>query len=353
MLVIDSDDDNGGQQIMAATFTEREPYERGFAEIFDRMIAPKFDDLEIERLELYRERRRRLIITIVGTTLVAVLLTIVVATLPSGSLKKIADFVVFIVVLPTLLAGYGGYHWIKKIQAGHRESLRGVIVEAVCEFFGDLEYVREPGDRFDHKRFISLGVIGRGSWARCEDLFIGRHRDTDFKMIDAHVQVRSNRSTHTVFDGLLFEIGVPANFSGRVIMGRDGGAVGNALKGFFKDKFGKEKRITFQHAAFEERYAVYASDPDEAYRLVTPGLCDTMVALADAHDEKSLGAAFVDGAFLLAVPVSGDLFEPGSIKLSVHDCEDDIHTFLEQLTTAHRVIGYLHGDHREAGEDGP
>ena len=87
-------------------------------------------------------------------------------------------------------------------------------------------------------------------------------------MIDAHVQVRRKRSTDTVFDGLLFEIDVPANFSGRLIMGRDGGAVGNALKGFFKDKFGKEKRVQFDHAAFEERYEVYARDPDEAYRLM-------------------------------------------------------------------------------------
>ena len=69
---------------MAASFTEREPYEKGFAEIFDRMIAPKFDDLENERVELYGKRRRRMLIAIAGTALLAIVLTIVVATLPGG-----------------------------------------------------------------------------------------------------------------------------------------------------------------------------------------------------------------------------------------------------------------------------
>ncbi len=72
-----------------------------------------------------------------------------------------------------------------------------------------------------------------------------------------------------------------------------------------------------------------------------------MLALADAYDATSLGAAFVDGVFLLAVPVAGDLFEPGSIKRSVYDCEADIHEFLKQVTIAHRVIDHLHGNRPE------
>jgi hypothetical protein len=69
-----------------------------------------------------------------------------------------------------------------------------------------------------------------------------------------------------------------------------------------------------------------------------------MLALAEAHDDKSLGAGFVDGVFLLAVPVDGDLFEPGSVTRSVYECEDDIHKFLKEITIAHRVIDILHGN---------
>ena len=57
---------------MGATFTERDPYEKGFAAVFDRLIAPKLDELETARLELDREHWRRLRIAIVGTTFVLI-----------------------------------------------------------------------------------------------------------------------------------------------------------------------------------------------------------------------------------------------------------------------------------------
>ena len=47
----------------SATFTEREPYERGFAEVFDRDIAPRLDDLEAERVDRFAKRKVRLKIT--------------------------------------------------------------------------------------------------------------------------------------------------------------------------------------------------------------------------------------------------------------------------------------------------
>ena len=166
-------------------------------------------------------------------------------------------------------------------------------------------------------------------------------------MIEAEKTTSGNSPT-TFFNGLLIEIDVPVDFSGRVFMGRDSGVVVNALSGFFRGQFGKDARVKFDHAAFEEVYEVYASDHDEVYQLVTPSLCDAMVALANTYAETT--AAFVDGVFLLAVPVAGDLFEAGSVESSVYDCEDDIHAFLRQVTVAHRIIDHLHGDHREAGE---
>lgn len=42
---------------MAPRFTEREPYERGFGEVFDRDIAPRLDDLEAERIERFPSAR--------------------------------------------------------------------------------------------------------------------------------------------------------------------------------------------------------------------------------------------------------------------------------------------------------
>ena len=336
-------------------FTENEPYEKGFAEVFDQQIAPELEDLERERLALYRKRQRRLTITIVVTAvfaLVAAVLSVVTwGHLPQTwgilTMDQPVSWPLFF-AFPVLIPPAIGYVCISKLGVAHGEALRGIVVAAACSFFGDLEYFREPGDRFDRERFTKLGVTPMGRWSRFEDLFVGRYRDTDFKIVDAAVYQGSGQgSGRIVFDGLLFEIGVPIEFSGRILIGRDEGQVANALKGFFKDRFGNESRVQFADAAFEDRFAVYASDTSEAMRLVSPRFCKNLLALADAYSGKSLGAAFVDGVFLLAVPVPGNLFEPGSIKQSVYDCEDDIHELLKEITVAHRVIEYLHGEYPE------
>ncbi len=324
------------------TFTEREPYEKGFADVFARDIAPKLDDLERERLAIYQKRRNRIIIACVGYAVAAAPLIAVFNIIdftPDSTVKDVMFIgtMIFLLATPLFLI-----HWVCKLDVVHDVALRDAIVPAICRFLGDLDYQRDPGERFDWQRFSDLGVVA-GETKRFEDLFAGRHRGTAFKMVDALFRVGGG-SASTSFDGLLFEIDVPVTFGGRVIIGRDKGRIGNTLKGFFKDKFGKESRIQFPDAAFEERYAVYASDSDEAMRLVSPGFCKNLVTLAEAYSEKSLGAAFVDGVFLLALPVEGDLFEIGSIKRSVYDCEEDIHEFLKQLTIAPRIIDYLHGD---------
>ena len=56
-----------------AEFTERGPYEKGFAAVFAREIAPKLGDLEDERLELFNQRGVRLLVTIAATVLCAII----------------------------------------------------------------------------------------------------------------------------------------------------------------------------------------------------------------------------------------------------------------------------------------
>ena len=315
-------------------FVEREPYEKGFAEIFEREIVPKLHDAEQNRLELLRQIKQRIIVALIA------LAGIVVA----------AVFLIFLglpwnySVLLVLAAGYFGWTWASSPRKKHQSELRGIIVGPACHFLGNLEYTREPGKRFDYKLFGDLGVIGSYQSASVEDLFVGHHRDTGFKMVEGRFTKGSRSGTTTVFDGLLFEIEVPITFAGRILIGRDHGRLGNALAGVFKGTTRGVERVTFDHPEFEKRYAAYSDDPAEARQVMAPAFLDTMVALADTYKEKSLGAAFADGVFLLAVPVKGDLFEPGSVRQSVYDCEEDIHEFLKDVTIAHNVIDFLHGD---------
>ncbi len=322
------------------TFTERESHEAGFAAIFEREIAPKLAAVDERRLALRQRRKQRIIVTVAAAAAAAVIAVAVNLLLIAKPGFGIA-FGIWIV----MMVGGGGYWWVSLLEKRYREILREVIIGPTCRFLGNLEYSRKPGDRFDHLKFTKLGLIGgHGSKKRVEDLFVGRHRGTDFKMVEISITSSNKHGRSTIFNGLLFEIAAPFEFSCRVIIGRDSGPIGNALGGFFKRTFAKQERVKFDHAVFEQRYEVYSDSPEEAYRLVTPGFCKTMVDLAEAYEEDSLSAAFVDNAFLLALPIAGNLFELGSIKRPAHECEQDIHDFMQSITIAHDVIDYLHGD---------
>ena len=137
---------------------------------------------------------------------------------------------------------------------------------------------------------------------------------------------------------------MPTRFSCRVLISREHGKLGNAVAGFFKGMMRGVERVAFDDPEFERRYEVYADDPAAARELMVPAFLETMVALADIHGKKLLGAAFADGDFLLAIPMKRDLFEPDSVRQSVFDCQGDIHEFLDQVTIPYRVVDHLHGD---------
>ena len=342
---------SGIPMIAEPTFTERGHYEKGFAEVFEREIAPKLDEAEQRRLERVRRTKLRIVYGIgialgVLAVLIALLLMSMRSDMQIDALFALSAIILFFIVLVVVFGPVAGFMWVRSQYRQQQSVLRDIIVGPACRFLGDLEYAREPGDRFDPQRFRDLGVIDSYTSSTVEDLFVGHHRDTGFKMVEGHFET-GGQQPRPVFDGLLFEIDVPQKFSGRVLIEGDKGRVGNALAVFFKDTFGNETRVAFDHAAFEEHYEVYASDADDARRLITPGFCDAMIALAETHEKRSLAAAFVDGTFLLAIQMRGNLFEPGSIKRSLYDCEDDIHKFLGEVTIVHRVIDILHSDRPE------
>jgi hypothetical protein len=319
----------------AAGFTEREPFERGFAEVFRREIVPHLDGLERGR----RQARARTLVRL-GAVLAAMVAVVALA----GILLEGA--IVFLFVLVILAIVFGGLI-VRQPARAFGSEVRAVVMPPVCRFFGDMEYRRDAQDAFALHRFAETGVVGRFNRSRLEDLFVGRYRDTGFMMAEAVLRRRSgggrNRSTRTVFRGLLFVIDVPHPFAGRVLLGREHGWLGNKVADWAESLRGLQ-RVPFAHEAFESLYQVYADDPATAQTLLSPPFLDSLVALAEAHRGRALRAAFIDGVFLLSVPMRRDLFEPASIFRPVYTIEADLHRLLLDVTIVHRVIDFLHGD---------
>lgn len=321
----------------AKPFVEREPYEQGFARVFETEIVPRLDELESERLARRRSYYNRLLLSIAAV---------------AGAVLLAAVLFPGLYIIPMLVAVFGAVIAAVVVQQPAKafgDRLRELVMPPVCRFLGDLDYqANAPLDRLGLGRFTRCHIIGSYTSARIDDFFAGRHRDTGFVMAEITVKRRrrsgKNRSNQTVFRGLLFAVDVPVAFSGRVVIGRDAGGIGNKLGGWFLGFFSGLNRVTFPHERFESLYEVYADDPAEAQRLIGPDFAETMVALAEAYKGSALKAAFFEGAFLLAMPMRRNLFKAGSIFQSSYGCADDLRWVLRDITIAHRLIDYLHGE---------
>jgi hypothetical protein len=180
-----------------------------------------------------------------------------------------------------------------------------------------------------------------------DDVFEGRHRDTEFVMAEAGLRYRSGGSksrTRTVFRGVILAIEVPRTVPARILIAREAGAIGNRLKGWLNGFSGLE-RVQLPHPAFEARFEVYSDDRAVARDTVGPGFCDAMVALAEAHVGQAIQGAFRLRWFYLTIPSKrGDQFRLGSLFRSLDGLEEDAHGVLQDLCIAHRVIDTLYGD---------
>ena len=305
-----------------------------FQPIYATQIAPKLEDLERKRRMRRSEAYRRALIS------AALVLALSATTYLLG--EPLAWRVILVVAV-FALSGLAGFIWSVQPASQHREDVCQVVVPPLLAFLGGLEYHRKPTDS-GIDRFRAAGVVASHSRRSTEDLFIGRHRDTGFSMVEARLRRRSNKSAREIFRGLLLDIEVPVDFAGTTLMVRDYGSLVGGLVDYMRKTFAGMERITLDHPDFESRYQAYSNDPAEARRLLARPFLDTMVSLADQAGKAALNGAFHDGRFLLALPIRGDLFEIGKLHHPLDRFEDDVRTLLEQFTIPHRLIDHLHGD---------
>jgi len=303
-----------------------------FDRLYDRQIAPQVAGLEETRLACRKSFFWRLL------TVGAVLLLVFAAS------RIFTGISLEITLLLVALVAVGGFFWLRGPFRKFDSAARDLIMPAVCDLFGEVDYERRPAGYPTLQLFEYVGAVPGFSRSSLEDLFTGRHRNTHYAMVEAKLRTRGKRS-RTVFKGLLFTVSVPQKFSAKVLIGREAGQLLNKLDSWFK-KLADMKPVHFQRNDFEAAYEVYSDDPDEARELLNPSFLDNMLAIAQSHDGR-VRAAFIDGWFLLALKSGKSFFEPVSLFRNTDDLKDRTRSLIDEMLIAHRLIDFLHGERPE------
>ena len=308
---------------------------RSFAEFFAAEIAPRLPTLEAQR----RDRRRNAYARLFGTAFAVVVAALFVAmawhALAGGALLIVGAVV--------------GLFWGRLPASRHQEAVREQVIPPLLRYLGSPDYHRKPGNRFDLERIRRSGIAGAFTRAKLEDLFLGRYRDTEFRLVEARLHRKresGGRKRRTVFAGLLCDVSVPASFASTVLLVGERGTRGDWIAGIMQHNFPAVVPVALDHPAFAERYRVYGDNADEAARLLQPGLLETLLALAEELGDDGLNGAFLEGRFLMAIPQRRDLFEIGRLNRSLEHAEDDLRRLAAEFTIPHRLIDNLHGERK-------
>ena len=313
--------------------------EAEFAAVFRREIAEQLAGLKAQR------QRRVWFMWLAGGGLLVLCWTIAGLALSLGNTSNpdTIDLAVTSVIVGPMFA-IAVYQSANKSFAG---DILTAVMPPLCRLVGNLSYERKPFSPPDPKRFRDLLVVDRFSVSAVEDGFEGCHRNTRFRMAEATLSRIRGRRAVPVFRGLLVAIRVPDAFSGRVVLAKERGVVGNSLAEVFTRRGGLDA-VAFNDPPFEELFEVYADLPSEALRLLNTDLRRTLVELAGhSAGEGARGrfrAAFDGGEFLLALPRRSELFDVGKLGKPLEELESEAGRLLTEMTIPHRLIDYLHGD---------
>lgn len=316
---------------MATVISGADEVATRFEQLFGREVAPR-----LEHLEALRQTQRSRTLRIVGLVAAGELVLLLITTLFGFGLA----FALFSAAGVALV----GFVVVHAMQQTYRNSVRETVMPAICEAIGDLGHTTGSTPNIDLNELEELGVVPGHNRRHIDDVFRGRHRDTDFTMAEVKLRRRGSRnSSRTVFRGLVFAIATPHEIPARILIAKDSGLFGNRIKGWFKS-FDGMQRIGLPHEAFEKRFEIYADQPDVALETVSPAFCENLLALADAHDGAPFQAAFQGPRFYLALPKKGDQFRLGSLFRPSDNLEQEARRVLDDVRRVHRLIDFLHGD---------
>lgn len=186
-----------------------------------------------------------------------------------------------------------------------------VVPRVVAAVGNGLEYSRESS--FDKPQFHAIDLYDSriDEW-KSEDQIAGVLNDIDYTLHEVYAARREKRGkstvTITVFKGHVVVLEFNKHFRGHTIVVPDREA--QLLGGLFgqADTRRSKSLVSLGNAEFENRYAVYSTDDQEAHYLLTPKLMELVLQASDRLG-ADLRLAFYQNYLHVTVPSEHDRFE--------------------------------------------
>ena len=239
-------------------FIEEKEYEKGFKEHYHQHLLPQISEFEKKRQEALEKASRRAKISlpiVLITTPILIFLGIVSTEDGGGGIGGL--------IAPSAIALF----FINSSISAYKNSIKEKIFPNIISFLGDYKYSPKCTDRM--YRYKSSEIIPKYDRESSEDSIYGEYKSVKINLFETNLQQkrRSKNGTHyvTIFKGIVIHLSMHKNFSGKTIVVRDSGKLGNWLK----DKFSTMENVQLEDPKFEKLFEVYSTDQIESRYLLT------------------------------------------------------------------------------------
>jgi hypothetical protein len=316
------------------TFPEEKDYEIGFSDHYNKYLKDKVERFEENRISTLKEARKRLIIWLFYIFFTS----FIVYFLYKNFLELNRDIVAFTTLILVSIGVAAPFFWIFSPIWSYEENIKKEIFPNVLNFFGDFKYHIET--KKSVKEYYATELIPHHDTEIAEDHITGTYKDIKVDLFETKLSKDSdeNSSTtlNTVFDGIIVEVSMNKSFSGKTVVKKDIGTVGN----WFIKKSTSLKKVKLEDPNFEKMFEVYSDDQVEARYLLTVTFIERLKELVENFGGKSIQCCFYNNKLLMMIPIEKDMFEPGSIY-EAEDFIDDSKSLLKELSLIFSIIDTL------------
>lgn len=310
-------------------FIESGEHEKGFTQHFKAKILPLLQGVEEHRLLQYASYKRRFGLAFpicIAIFIGAGLLEVNVGSDEGDWIKMALGLCAMVFV------------WVRVPVFKYKQNVKSQFMPVICAFYGDLSYQVTGNSEVETK--YKGEIFPHFSRQENEDLITGERNGIQLSMHETHLQNRNGKRTVTVFKGLVLDLEFKKSFTGKTILLKDGGTLGNFFTG---EDFKGLKRVQLEDPRFEERFQVFSSDQVEARFVLTTAFMERLLALAELRSKNEGGTVqcvFENNRLVISIPSKNNLFEPGKISETALKV-DDIHSFLAEMKSVFDLIAVL------------
>lgn len=220
----------------------------------------------------------------------------------------------------------------------YKKRVKPQIMPDFAGFFGNFHYVFEG--KVDDAILQTSDLFGAYDISTGDDYFTGVYDGVQISIGEQKLKTigkdfLGNRLDKNVFSGMCILFEMNKNFTGRTVVLKDKGIIGNA--------FGKIKglqNVRLEDSRFEKVFEVYSDDQIEARYLLTTAFMERMLKLRDLYEGKAIQFSFNHNTLLLSIPTKQDMFEANSFFRSNLN-KKKIDLVFEQFYTIFSVVRLL------------